>query len=184
MIGPATLDAPPLRTVLRLADELGLSVLVHPVQVPRPGLERHYLSNLLGNPFETAVAIGGVLLGGVVEAHPSLRVCFMHGAGCVPSVLGRWDHGWRVRPEPRAQSQALPSNGFRRLYVDTLTHGAEQLRLLAACASGDRILLGSDYPFDMGEVDPVAAAQAAGLDLAQLASNARAFLGEEEPSWR
>jgi aminocarboxymuconate-semialdehyde decarboxylase len=178
MIGSRTLDEGPLRTVLRLADEMRLSVLVHPTQVRRAGLERHYLSNLLGNPFETSVAIAGALLGGVMESHPSLRLCFMHGAGCVPSVLGRWDHGWRVRPEPRAASTVLPSVGFRGLYVDTLTHGEQQLRLLAACAAGDRIVLGSDYPFDMGDVDPVAAATAAGLDVSGLARNARRFLGE------
>jgi len=176
MIGGVTFDEDPFRHVLRLADAMDLAVLVHPVQTVRPGLENHYLRNLLGNPFETSVAIGGLILGGVVEELPALRICFLHGAGCTPSVLGRWDHGWAARPDAGTGTVERPSESFRRLYVDSLTHGASQLTHLAEVAGPHHVVLGSDYPFDMGDPDPVDSALAADLDIDDLAHNARAFL--------
>ena len=94
-----------------------------------------------------------------------------------PALLGRWDHGWRARPDVRAGAARPPSEGFRSLYVDTLTHDAEALRLLVAKAHPDRLVCGSDYPFDMADREPVRFATGNGLDPAVLEANGRAFMG-------
>lgn len=167
----------PQREVLALAAELGLAVLVHPMQTPRPEWDHHYLVNLIGNPVETTTAVASVLLGGVLEELPELRICFVHGGGCAPSLLGRWDHGWRSRDDVRRGSGRPPSESFTRLYFDTVTHDPGALRLLRAHASPDRIVCGSDYPFDMAQPDPAGFPRDNGIDAATLEANGRAFLG-------
>ncbi|GGM92132.1 2-hydroxy-3-carboxy-6-oxo-7-methylocta-2,4-dienoate decarboxylase [Thermopolyspora flexuosa] len=177
IIGGRSYDAGTPRELLRGAAECDLAVLVHPMQLPRPEWSGHYLPNLLGNPVETATAIASVVLGGVVDELPDLRICFVHGGGCAPGLLGRWDHGWRHRRDVRAATAKPPSEGFRSLYVDTLTHDPDALRLLIAKAHPDRLVCGSDYPFDMADRDPVRFATGNGLDPAVLEANARAFIG-------
>jgi len=176
-----SLDCDPLRACLAGAAARDLSVLVHPMQLPRPELARHYLSNLVGNPVETAVGVASLLLGGVLEEAPELRVCFVHGGGCTPALLGRWDHGWRARGDVRLQSSEVPSASVHRLFFDTLTHGVHELRHVARRFDPESLVLGSDYPFDMGEQDPVGFAELAELDVEQLARNARRFLGVPAP---
>jgi len=177
--GPTStsLDADPLRSVLRLAVELDLAVLVHPMQLPQPTLTKHYLVNLIGNPVETATAVASLLLGGVLDELPKLRICFVHGAGCAPDLLGRWTHAWSKRPDVHAGSPVSPMEGFRHVYADTVTHDDDAFRLLATKAGDDLIVLGSDYPFDMAETDPVGNAERRGLDLERAAASARTFLG-------
>ncbi|MFB2581669.1 amidohydrolase family protein [Herbiconiux sp. P15] len=170
-------DSEPLEGVLRRAAELGLAVLVHPMQLPSPSLSRHYLVNLIGNPVETATAIASVLLGGVQERLPGLRICFVHGGGCAPDLLGRWSHAWHARADVRASSSRPPEEGFRSLYLDTVTHDDDAFALLAAKAGDGRVLLGSDYPFDMADGDPVRHAMARGLTPQQLELDGREFLG-------
>ncbi|SEE12117.1 aminocarboxymuconate-semialdehyde decarboxylase [Streptomyces misionensis] len=165
------------REVLGVAAELGLSVLVHPMQLPRAEWDHHYLVNLIGNPVETTTAVAGVLLGGVLEELPDLRICFVHGGGCAPSLLGRWGHGWRSRDDVRRGSTRPPAESFGLLYFDTITHDPEVLRLLRAHASPDRIVCGSDYPFDMAQPDPVGFLLGHGIDAAVLEANGRRFLG-------
>ncbi|GAB2997378.1 amidohydrolase family protein [Streptomyces pseudoechinosporeus] len=166
-----------MREVLGVAAELGLAVLVHPMQLPRPEWDHHYLVNLIGNPVETTTAVASVLLGGVLEELPDLRICFVHGGGCAPSLVGRWDHGWRTRDDVRRGSSRPPSESFTRLYFDTVTQDPAVLRLLRAHAAPDRILCGSDYPFDMAQPDPAGFPQDHGIDAATLEVNGRVFLG-------
>ncbi|MGY0055273.1 amidohydrolase family protein [Streptomyces sp. LZ34] len=168
-----------MREVLGVAAELDLAVLVHPMQLPRPEWDHHYLVNLIGNPVETTTAVASVLLGGVMEELPDLRICFVHGGGCAPALVGRWGHGWRSRADVRRGSDRPPSDSFTRLYFDTVTHDPEVLRLLLAHAARDRILCGSDYPFDMAQPDPARFAPAGGLDATALEANGRVFLGLE-----
>ncbi|MFK4264061.1 amidohydrolase family protein [Streptomyces milbemycinicus] len=168
------------REVLGVAAELGLSVLVHPMQLPRPEWDHHYLVNLIGNPVETTTAVASVLLGGVLEDLPDLRICFVHGGGCAPSLIGRWGHGWRSRDDVHRGSTRPPAESFRLLYFDTITHDPQVLRLLRAHASLDRILCGSDYPFDMAQPDPVGFLLDNGMDAAALEANGRRFLGMRE----
>jgi aminocarboxymuconate-semialdehyde decarboxylase len=132
-------------------------------------LDRYYLSNTVGQPAENAVALSHVIFGGVLDRHPDLRILAAHGGGYLPTSIGRSDHAWRTRPDSRSCAD-LPSSYLRRLWFDSLTHSPEQLRALVAAAGADRVALGSDYPFDMGTDDPVAAAQDAALDPAALDS--------------
>lgn len=171
-----------MREVLGVAAELDLAVLVHPMQSPRPEWEDHYLNNLIGNPVETTTAVASVLLNGVMETLPDLRICFVHGGGCAPSLLGRWEHGWRRRAEVRRGNSRPPSESFSLLYFDTVTHDPEVLGLLRARASRDRIVCGSDYPFDMAQPDPARFPPDNGIDAATLEANGRAFLGLEPRS--
>ncbi|MER5646331.1 amidohydrolase family protein [Streptosporangium sp. NPDC002524] len=166
-----------MREVLGVAAELDLAVLVHPMQTPRPEWADHYLANLIGNPVETATAVASMLLGGVMETLPDLRICFVHGGGCAPSLLGRWEHGWRTRAEVRRGNNRPPAESFALMYFDTVTHDPEVLRLLRARASRDRIICGSDYPFDMAQPDPARFPLDNGIDAATLEANGRAFLG-------
>ncbi|MDX3109593.1 amidohydrolase family protein [Nonomuraea angiospora] len=177
VLAGASLDRGVLRHVLGVAAAEGLSVLVHPMQLPRPEWRDHYLANLVGNPVETATAVAALLLGGVVEQLPDLRICFVHGGGCAPGLLGRWDHGWRTRADVRRDSSRPPGETVRSLWFDTVTHDPALLGLLTAKAGKQAVVCGSDHPFDMAQRDPVGFAEAAGLDAATLAANARAFLG-------
>ncbi|MFE9008490.1 amidohydrolase family protein [Streptomyces sp. NPDC007875] len=171
-----------MREVLAVAAEADLAVLVHPMQLPRPEWKDHYLANLIGNPVETTTAVASVILSGVMEELPNLRICFVHGGGCAPSLLGRWEHGWRSREDVRQGSGRPPTDSFAKLYFDTVTHDPQVLRLLTAHATPDRILCGSDYPFDMAQPDPVRFLLDHGLDARTLEANGRAFLGIHNPA--
>lgn len=177
LLGGASLDRGGLRHVLATAARLDLSVLVHPMQLPRPEWGSYYLANLVGNPVETATAVAALLLGGVKEELPDLRICFVHGGGCAPGLLGRWDHGWRTRADVRRSSTRPPGDTVRELWFDTVTHDGDLLGLLAGRVGKDALVCGSDHPFDMAQRDPVGFATGSGLDAATLTANARTYLG-------
>ena len=142
-----------------------LFVFVHGISpLGRERLRAHELSNLAGLPIDTAVAVGSMILGGVFERFPGLKVCFSHGGGAFPCLLGRWDHGYRARLRPKGIAVALPSEYLRDIYCDSLTHDAATLRFLVERVGADHVVLGSDYPFDMGEPDPVGKVKAAIAD--------------------
>lgn len=150
------LDDPSLRPLFAAAESLGAIVFLHPLMVL--GAERlraHYLSNLLGNPTDTAVAIASLIFGGIVDAHPDLKIVCAHGGGSAPALCGRWDHGARVRPE-LAHLKRLPSDALRQLHFDSLTHSQDTLELLVRAVGAERVVIGSDYPYDMGDPDAVA----------------------------
>jgi aminocarboxymuconate-semialdehyde decarboxylase len=145
------LDDPTLRPLFAAAASLGAIVFLHPLAVL--GAERlraHYLSNLLGNPTDTAVAIASLVFGGVLDAHPDLKIVCAHGGGSAPALCGRWDHGSRVRPE-LSHLKRLPSDALRQLHYDSLTHSPDMLELLVRAVGADRVVIGSDYPYDMGD---------------------------------
>jgi aminocarboxymuconate-semialdehyde decarboxylase len=162
-VGGRDLDDPALRPVWRRAGERGCFVLIHPAH-PRggPALRRGYLSNIVGNPLETTLAFAALVLGGVLDEVPGLNVCFVHGGGYITSMAGRLDHAYAVRAEV-AGSRRPPGEYLRRVWFDSLTHDPAGLAALTARVGADRVLLGSDYPADMGAADPVAAVTAAGL---------------------
>jgi aminocarboxymuconate-semialdehyde decarboxylase len=144
-------------------EELAAFVFVHPWGCSLgPRLADAYLGNIVGNPSETTVALSRIVFGGVLDRFPGLRICAAHGGGYFPHYLGRADHAYAVRPESRTMARP-PSEYLDSLYVDSLVYVPDELRRLAAVMGADRVLLGTDYPFDMGVADPVARVRAAGL---------------------
>jgi aminocarboxymuconate-semialdehyde decarboxylase len=187
---PPIIDGSPLgqgvgRGVLAAAARAGLPVLVHPVQAARPELATHYLRNLIGNPYETSVAIASCALSGVLDEIPALRILFVHAAGGAPMIVGRWDHGWRNRPDVGDVGARAPSETLLdRVFVDALAHHPGAARLSEEIFGREAMTLGSDYPFDMGDPDPIRSARQAGMDESALSRNAWRWLGEEMPDTR
>jgi len=157
------LSDPSLDVLWSRCASLGAVVFLHPYGCTLDErLNQFYLGNIVGNPTETSVALSHFIFGGVLDRHPSLRLMAAHGGGYLPSYIGRSDHGWRVRPESRSCVDE-PSSYLRRLWFDALVHSPMVLRHLVETVGADRVMLGSDYPFDMGTDDPVGALTAAGL---------------------
>jgi aminocarboxymuconate-semialdehyde decarboxylase len=149
-------DSARLFPVLEAAHALDALLFVHPTAVrPREVLNRYHLGNLIGNPWETTVAIGSIVFGGVLDRLPGLKLCFAHGGGYATFAIGRFDHGYRVRPESQARAKHVPSDYLRLLLYDSLTHSERALRHIADLVGVDHVVLGSDYPADMGYDDPV-----------------------------
>ena len=161
-----------------------LPIWIHPDQRSIAGAERlksYYLQNMVGLPLESTIAATKLIFGGVPERHSGMRFGFVHGGGFAPYQVGRFDHGWSVRDEPkRVTSQTSPGTYFRRFYFDSLTHDPISLELLGKRVGWDHVVLGSDYPFDMASTDPVGGVDAIDLSpsdrLAVLEGNAHAFL--------
>jgi aminocarboxymuconate-semialdehyde decarboxylase len=150
------------------AEHCDALVFVHPTTrgLTLPVLDRHYLWNLVGNPIETTIAAADLVLSGTMARHPGLRVLLAHGGGAIVSLSGRIKHGQRTVTEagpPPATDSDTADAMVRRFLFDSVTHDPKLLRALVEIVGADRVLLGSDYPFDMGEPDPVAIVQAAGL---------------------
>ena len=162
------LDDPSFDPVWAALETAGLPVWIHPDQRSIAGAERlnvYYLQNLIGIPMESTIAIAKLIFGGVLKRHPDLRFGVTHGGGFAPYQVGRWQHGWEVRSEPKEFiATEDPRNLFGTFYFDSLTHDPISLRMLGERMGWDHVLLGSDYPFDMASTDPVGAAEAAGLD--------------------
>jgi aminocarboxymuconate-semialdehyde decarboxylase len=148
-------DSPELFPVLEAAEQLGALIFVHPARGrAEPFLEKYHLKNLIGNPLETTVAMASLIFGGVLDKLPDLKLCFAHGGGYGCLGIARMDHGCSIRPESQAMAQ-LPSEYLKGLYFDSLVHGHRTLDQIIDLAGIDRIVLGSDYPADMGEPRPV-----------------------------
>ena len=165
------LDDAALEPFWRMAEELRCLVLIHPyASLAGRGVRRHNLANLVGNPAETTIALGHLIFGGVLERHPELRLCLVHGGGFAPYQIGRWDHAARDGGGLAADLGRLPSEWLRHLYFDSVLHSPASLRFLLDMVGADHVVLGSDYPFRMGDSEPVATVEAvAGLDAAERA---------------
>jgi len=138
------------------AEELGALVFIHPMGCSLgERLTPFYFSNLIGNPAETTVALAHLVFSGVFDSCPRLKVCAAHGGGYFPFYSARFDHGWRVRPEAHS-CRLAPSEYLKRIWFDSLVYTPEQLGFLIKQAGASQIVLGSDFPFDMGVDDPVA----------------------------
>ena len=176
--GGRTLGDPSMGEFFAFAEERGVPVFVHPSTrgLDLPAFAPHYLWNSVANPVETAMAAAGLVLSGTLERHPGLKVILAHGGGALLSVWDRIGHSWEVRPEAKADLGEHPGQSLARLYVDSVVHSPELLRALVAKLGAGHVLLGSDWPFDMGLRDPVGMVEAAGLSeadtMAILAGNA------------
>jgi aminocarboxymuconate-semialdehyde decarboxylase len=179
----ASLGDPRLREFWAAAEETGALVFVHPSSrgFALPVMEEHYLWNTVGNPLETTVSAAHMLAAGVLDEHPRLRVLLAHGGGVLPWLRGRLAHEQEIHPPGRDVRAAL-----RRFLVDTVVHDAGVLRGLVEFFGPERVLLGSDYPFDMGTERPAEVVRALGLspedEAAILGGNAVRLLAQESPA--
>jgi aminocarboxymuconate-semialdehyde decarboxylase len=152
----AHLDEARFAPVLEAANALGVPLIVHPYYVgPRPGLDQFYLTNIFGNPLDTALCAARLIFSGTFETFPNLTVMLVHAGGFLPYQVGRLDHGWDVRPEPKVQLHRKPSEYLDRFFYDTITHHDSALAWLVQLVGHNRVALGTDLPFDMGDQDPV-----------------------------
>ncbi|WP_051558859.1 amidohydrolase family protein [Allorhizobium undicola] len=170
------------------AERLGAAVFVHAV---RPaGMERlvgpKQLQQVLGYPSEIGLALASLITGGVLARHPALKIAFSHGGGSFAALLPRLQQGYHVFPDLREQLAEPPTETARRVYVDSLVFDHAMLQRLLPVFGPDRIMLGTDYPFNFQERDPARQVREAFDDEAVRAllieRNARRFLGLEEPS--
>jgi len=155
-VGEWNLDAPELFPFFTRAAELGAAIFVHPWDMLAPErMRKYWLPWLIGMPTESAIAIASMIFGGVLERLPTLRICFAHGGGSFASTFGRMCHGFTARPDLVAVSNPVPPNRcLGRFYVDSLTHDPDMLRHLISLVGVNRVALGSDYPFPLGEDRP------------------------------
>ncbi|HEU0102432.1 MAG TPA: amidohydrolase family protein [Mycobacteriales bacterium] len=166
--GTVELSDPALEPFWERAAQTGAVVFLHPFGCSLDGrLDRYHLANTVGQPVEDAVALSSLVFSGVLDRHPGLRVLAAHGGGYLPTHLGRSDHAWAVRPEAHGCAEP-PSSYLRRLWFDSLVHSPAALRTLVDAVGADRVLLGSDYPFDMGVADPVERVRAAALSASDI----------------
>lgn len=175
--GSLPLDHPDLEPLWRRLEAAGRPLLLHPGTSPDSRLNPHYLSNLLGNPVETGLAVAELLFGGVLTRHPSLKVVLVHCGGVVPAVVGRWSRGVETARPGVSASIEDPRSAVRRLWSDVLAHEPAVVDLAVSVFGPDRLVLGSDYPFAMGMRDPFEAVAHLPSGLReQIARNASALI--------
>ena len=137
------------------AEALGAVVFIHPMGCSLGArLTPYYLSNVIGNPAETTVALAHLIFSGLFDRHPKLKVVAAHGGGYLPFYTARFDHGWRVRPEAHTCANA-PSTYLKKIWFDSLVYEPAQLEYLIRRADAANVVLGTDFPFDMGMDDPL-----------------------------
>ena len=151
------LAEPPFRPFFAAAEEMDVLLFMHPLGFTHgQRLSEHYFNNLIGNPLESAVAVGHLIFGGVLDQYPGLKLCVAHGGGYLTTYWGRMDHAWRARSDCRQHISKPPTEYLRQLYFDTLVFDRRHLRFLVETYGAEHLLMGTDYPFDMSEPDPVA----------------------------
>jgi aminocarboxymuconate-semialdehyde decarboxylase len=148
------LDDPLFEPVLARIEALDLPIFLHPVETEGNRLRPFFLSNLLGNPMDTAIAACHLIFGGVLDRHPKLQVCLPHAGGVLPILIGRIDRGWKVRDELKHLPQA-PSAYLQRFTYDTITHSKPIMEFVIKQVGSERVMVGSDYCFTMGYDRPV-----------------------------
>ena len=181
------LSAERFRPIFARIEELGLLVFMHPdgfTEARR--FKDHYFANVIGNPLDSTVAVHHLIFGGVLADHPNLKLVVAHGGGYLPTYCGRIDHAAAARPDCCERLAHMPTEYLKRLYFDTIVYTHHQLEYLVEQYGADHLLMGTDYPADMGEVDPIGFIEGApGLDDAErraiLGGNAARLLALEVP---
>lgn len=161
------LDSPQLFPIFEAAQDLGAAIFVHPWDMlAKERMQKYWLSWLVGMPAETCLAITSMIFGGVFEKLPQLRVAFAHGGGSFPSTIGRIQHGFDVRPDLCAvDNNVSPRDYLGKFWLDSLVHDAAALRYMIEFIGPERIALGSDYPFPLGEHHPGQLIESMDLDV-------------------
>jgi aminocarboxymuconate-semialdehyde decarboxylase len=165
------------------AEALGAVVLLHPngfTEAER--LRRFYFNNVIGNPLDTSIALHYLIFDGVLERHPRLKLIAVHGGGYLPAYAGRIDHAWGARTDAHGELPHPPTSYLKRVYLDTIVFTPHQLDALVRSHGTERLLMGTDYPYDMAEADPIGhLASASTLDgdafAAVAGGNAKALFG-------
>jgi aminocarboxymuconate-semialdehyde decarboxylase len=172
-VNGANLDSPELFPIFEAAQSLGAAVFIHPWEMAgRERMTRYWLPWLVGMPAEASLAICSLVFGGVLERLPKLRIAFAHGGGAFPATIGRIERGFVARPDLCAVSNDVsPREYLKRIYLDSLVHDPLMLRYLVDLMGPERIALGSDYPFPLGEPQPGAL-----IDLCGFSEETRARL--------
>ena len=181
-VNGADLDDPSLEPVWQALEETGLVTILHPAGFTEARrLTDYYLVNVVGMPLSTTIAVTRLILAGVFERHPGLEMVLVHGGGYLPFYWARTDHAFRHRPEMRNHIDRLPSEYLSSLYYDLTVFDPTLVETLADRFGADHLLIGTDYPFDMGETDPLALLAATTLDEAErgliAGGNARRIFG-------
>jgi aminocarboxymuconate-semialdehyde decarboxylase len=168
-VGGAYLGDERFEPLWRAAEETGALVFVHPTTrgFDQPLFQEYYLWNSVGNPLETAITAAHMTFAGVMEAHPSLHVLLAHGGGAIAPLRGRLRHAWSFQPQARARLKRPPEESLARFLYDTVVHDRGVLRDLLYWVGAEHVLLGSDYPFDMGDARPAEQVRALGLPAEQ-----------------
>ena len=167
------------------AEETGALVFIHPTTrgFDAPVFDEHYLWNAVGNPLETTITAAHLVMTGTMERHPGLRVLLAHGGGAILALRGRLRHAHSFQPQARSRLRESPEASLRRFLYDTVVHDPGLLRALVETVGADHVVLGSDHPFDMGDLRPADTVRAAGLapadEAAVLGGNAARLLGLE-----
>jgi aminocarboxymuconate-semialdehyde decarboxylase len=150
------ISSPRLEPFWEAADALEMVVFIHPTGFTDPSrFTEHYFFNTIGHPLEEALAAGRLIFDGVIDRHPGLKFVFAHGGGFLPAYAGRFDHAYHAREDVRQDLPRPPSEYLSSFYFDTMVFEADQLGFLIHKYGSDHILLGTDYPYDMGEDDPL-----------------------------
>ncbi len=155
-VGGKELSDPDFEVFWAKTQELGAVVFIHPNSYPQPQRFRdHYFSNVIGNPLDTTMALHWLIFDGVLERYPDLKIIASHGGGYLPAYSGRIDHAWGARSDSRGSLPHPPSYYLKKIYLDTIVFTPNQLESLVKLFGVEKILLGTDYPYDMGEYDPI-----------------------------
>lgn len=176
------LSDPAFAPFWKRAEELGALVLLHPIGFTEgQRLSRFYFNNVIGNPFETTLALHYLIFDGVLERHPGLKILAVHGGGYLGAYSGRIDHAWGARSDCQAGLPKPPTHYLRQVYFDTVVFTPQQLRALIETFGTDHVVMGTDYPYDMAEYEPLDHLMSAGLDSSAVAAiaglNAKKLLG-------
>jgi aminocarboxymuconate-semialdehyde decarboxylase len=183
----ALISEPKFRTLLKRIEELGLFVFAHPYQPSsKGGLDRYYLISSMGFPLDTSLLAAHLMASGALDELKTLKFILPHGGGFLPYLIGRLEHAFHARPEPRANTATAPREHLKRFVFDALTHDPVAARCLIDTVGVERVVLGSDCPFDMEDVAPIASlTRVPGLTAAERqrihSLNALALLGERVP---
>ena len=176
------LSDPAFAPFWKKAEELGALVMIHPngfTQADR--LSRFYFNNVIGNPLDTTVALHYLIFDGVLERHPNLKIFAVHGGGYLGGYSGRIDHAWGARADAHGTLPKPPTHYLKKIYFDTVVFTPIQLEALVKTFGVDHVVLGTDYPFDMADFDPVEHVVSTGFDAASTAAicggNAKKLLG-------
>jgi aminocarboxymuconate-semialdehyde decarboxylase len=165
------------------AEELGALVIIHPNGfTDAKRFTRFYFNNVIGNPLETTIALHYLIFDGVLERHPTLKILAVHGGGYLPAYSGRIDHAWGARSDSHGNLAQPPTSYLKKIYFDTVVFTPHQLAELVRLFGADHVIMGTDYPFDMADYDPIGhVASVDGFDAATIAAltggNARKLLG-------